>query len=69
MNSLKTKLRNRYNCSVAEVGFKDKWGRSALAVCVISDDSAHVSSQVNEIVRFASQHHAVDMYDYRIQTM
>jgi len=50
-------------------GFKDKWGRSALAVCVISDDSAHVSSQLNEIVRFASQHHAVDMYDYRIQTM
>ena len=69
MNSLKGKLRSRYNCSVAEVGFKDKWARSQLAVCVISDESAHVHSQLSEIVRFSSNHHAAEMIDYQIETM
>ncbi len=69
MNSLKTRLRNRYNCSVAEIGFKDKWARAKLAVCVVSDESAHVHSQLSEIVRFASMHHAAELTDYHIETM
>ena len=69
MNSLKSLLRSRYNCSVAEIGFKDKWARSQLAVCVISDDSAHVHSQLNEIARFSSNHHAAELTDYSIETM
>ena len=69
MNSLKSLLRSRFNASVAEVGFKDKWARSQLAVCVVSDDSAHVHSQLNEIARFASNHHAAELTDYSIETM
>lgn len=69
MSSLKGRLRSRYNCSVAEVGFKDKWARSKLAICVVSDNSAHVHSQLNEIVRFSSMHHAAEMIDYHIETM
>ena len=67
MNSLKTRLRNRFNCSVAEVGFKDKWGRSQLAVCVVSDESAHVDEQLQEIIRFSSTHHLVFLEDYSIE--
>ncbi len=69
MNSIKTRLCNRYNCSVAEVGFKDKWGRSKLAVCAVSDDSGHVSSQLNEIARFASNHHAAFLVDYHMEML
>ena len=69
MNSLKTLLRNRYNCSGAEIGFKDKWARARVVACVISDESAHVHSQLNEIVRFASNHHAAELADYHIETM
>lgn len=68
MNSLKERLRGRYNCSVAELGFKDKWARSRLAVCVVSGDSAHVHTQLDEIVRFASNHHAAELTDYSIET-
>lgn len=69
MNSLKERLRNRYNCSVAEIGFKDKWARSHLAVCVVSDESSHVHEQLQEIVRFASSHHAAQLDDYWVETM
>ena len=69
MNSLKALLRSRYNCSVAEVGFKDKWGRSKLAVCVVSDDGGHVSSQLNEIARFSSNHHAAFLTEYHMEML
>ncbi|MCH7943259.1 MAG: DUF503 domain-containing protein [Proteobacteria bacterium] len=69
MESLKTLLRNRFNCSVAETGYKDKWARSKLTICVVSDESAHVSSQLDTIVRFASNHHAVQMIDYHIEML
>jgi len=69
MNSLKERLRGRYNCSVAEIGFKEKWGRARLAVCVVSDASPHVHEQLQEIVRFAGAHHAAELSDYWIETM
>ena len=69
MKSLKTLLRNRYNCSVAEVDYKEQWGRSKLAVCVISDDSRHVNSQLDKIVRFASNHHGALMTSYDIEML
>ncbi len=69
MKSLKTLLGNRYNCSVAEIDFKDQWGRSRLAICVVSDDSGHVSSQLNEIVRFSSRHRAAEVLDYQIEML
>lgn len=53
VKSLKDKLRNRYNCSVAEVGAKDHWTYSQLAVCVVGDDSRFVNTQLNEISRYA----------------
>lgn len=68
MSSLKARMRNKYNCSVAETDYKDKWSRAGLAVCVVSDDSAHVSAQLNEIVRFASNHHLAEVADYSIET-
>jgi hypothetical protein len=36
LKSLKDRLRNRYNVSVAETGYQDLWQRAELAACVIS---------------------------------
>lgn len=69
IKSLKERLRSRYNCSVAEVGEKEKWGRAQLAACVVSDDSGHVHKQLEEIARFAANHHMAELTDYTIETM
>ncbi len=68
MNSLKERLRNRFNCSVAEKDSEEKWARARLAACVISNDAAHVHEQLMEIVRYCSGDHAVELMDYSIET-
>lgn len=67
MNSLKALLRSRYNCSVAETGFKEKWGRAQLSVCVVSDSRPHVDEQLQEIGRFSENHHLAQLSDYHIE--
>lgn len=69
IKSLKDLLHNRFNCSVAEVDYKDLWNRSRLAVCVVSDDSRHVNSQLDEIVRFASSRPGAELADYSIEML
>jgi hypothetical protein len=69
MKSLKQVLHNRYNCSVAEIEFKERWGRARLAVCVVSDDSRHANDQLNEIARFSSIKGGAELLDYRIEML
>lgn len=69
LKSLKQLLHNRYNCSVAEIGGKDHWARSQLAVCVVSDDSRFANAQLNEIVRFTSNKNGAELLDYTIEML
>lgn len=69
IKSLKQLLRNRFNCSVAEIGDKELWGRANLAACVISDDGRFVNTQLNEIVTFASRKGDAEMVHYEIEML
>ncbi len=67
VKGLKQQLRNRYNCSVAETDYQDLWQRARLTVCVVSNEHAHANTQLNEIVRFASNRPGAELADYRIE--
>jgi uncharacterized protein len=44
LRSLETKLRNRFNVSVAEVEHQDLWQRARLAVVSVNTDHGHLES-------------------------
>jgi len=52
LNSLKSKLKSKFNVSVAEVGEKDLWNRGYIAVAVVGDDSKFIDSQLQEVIKF-----------------
>ncbi|MDR3074262.1 MAG: DUF503 domain-containing protein [Deltaproteobacteria bacterium] len=47
-NSLKQKVRNTFNVSVAEVGSEDDMGRLALCVLSVSNDARHLESRLTK---------------------
>lgn len=58
IKSLKDKLRNGFNVSVAEIGDQDIWRSALLGVAVISDDSAYangVISRVQDLIQNRSE--------------
>lgn len=52
LKSLKDRLHNRFNVSVAETNYHDHWQRTELACCVVSTEQRHAASVVSSVDQF-----------------
>ena len=52
LSSVKAKLRNRFNVSVCENDFQDKWQRSELAVAAVATDRRGAETIACQVVDF-----------------
>ena len=55
VRGLKERLRARFNASVAEVGFQDKWQRATIAVCIVDSNRQQLASAMNRIRQLAEE--------------
>ena len=60
LKSLKDRLRQRFEVSVAEVDHHDVWQRATLAVAYVSGDSRHANEVISKAMDFIEDH--VDGY-------
>jgi len=44
VRGLKDRIRSKFNASVAEVGYQNKWQRAVLAVCLVGSDKRNLES-------------------------
>jgi len=49
IKSIKDKVRNNFNVSVAEIGSQDIWRTALLGVAVVSEDSAYANGILSRI--------------------
>ena len=63
LSSLKTRLRRKFNISVSEVDFQDKWQRCRLAVVTVGVDRPVVDSSCDAVLRFVENDHRVEVLD------
>ncbi|MGD8414805.1 MAG: DUF503 domain-containing protein [Candidatus Latescibacterota bacterium] len=63
LSSLKKRLRNKFNVSVAEVDHHDKWQRCELAIVTASKDRRTADSQCDKVLRFVEGDHRVEIVD------
>ncbi|UOD34871.1 DUF503 domain-containing protein [Deferribacteraceae bacterium V6Fe1] len=59
LNSLKAKLKSKFNISVAEIGEKDIWNRAEIGVVLVSDDTSFCNEQLGKVVDFVDNQHDV----------
>jgi len=52
LKSLKDRLHNEFNVSVAETGRHDAWQAAELTVCVVSAEQRHAASVLDSVDRF-----------------
>lgn len=58
---LTDRIRSKFNASVAEVGFQDKWQRALVAVCFVGSDKRHLESDVARLRSICEQATDVDI--------
>ena len=69
LNTLKDRLRNNFNISVAEVDEMDKWQKAVLAVAAVSNDRKHLSSCLDKIVDFIEGQRMVEILDHSTEML
>ncbi|NQT90704.1 MAG: DUF503 domain-containing protein [Candidatus Omnitrophica bacterium] len=67
--SVKERLRNRFNVSVAEVGEHEKWQLADIAVCSVSGTKANVNSTLSMVLNFVDNFKQVDIVDHQIELL
>ena len=63
LSSLKARLRKRFNVSVAEVDFQDKWQRTMLAVAIVGSDHGTIDGVCTRVRTFIDGDHRVQIAD------
>jgi hypothetical protein len=66
LRSLETRLRNRFNVSVAEVEYQDLWQRARLAVVAVNTDHGFLESTLSSAA--AEAHHSREIQVLDSQT-
>lgn len=63
LNSVKAKLRNRFNVSVCENDFQDKWQRSELAIAVVATNRRGAETVTGQVMEFLEQERRLVLCD------
>ena len=69
LKSVKDKVRNRFNVSIAEVDDLDKWQRGKIAIVACSSDGAYLSGELNSVVDMIKENGSIELLDYAIETI
>ena len=56
LQSLKTRLRNKFNIAISEVGDEDKWQKSTLAIVGVQKDRRYLDRIFSQIINFGNKH-------------
>jgi uncharacterized protein YlxP (DUF503 family) len=67
LQSLKNKIRNTFNVSVAEVDFQDKWQRACMAFACVSTDRRYIDSVFSKVLNMIGSEDRVEVVDQRTE--
>jgi len=69
LRSLKDRIRNRFNVSVAEVDDNDLWQKASLAVAAVSNDRSHLNQTLDHVLDLVRAVPELSLLDYHIEIM
>jgi uncharacterized protein YlxP (DUF503 family) len=67
LNSLKAKIRNKFNVSVAEVANNDKWQRASLGISMITNERRFVDKTTSGILNLIDRDGRVEVLNQLLE--
>jgi uncharacterized protein YlxP (DUF503 family) len=70
LKSLITRVRNKYNVAIAEMGDQDLWQLAVIGVAYLSNDAQQVDQVLSKVAEFIRQSRLdIEVLDYDIEIM
>ena len=66
IKGIKDRLRSRFNVSVAEINYTDKWQRSSLCVAAVSNEKKHVEKIFEKVMDCIYNNHRTEVINTSI---
>ena len=67
ISSLKDRIRNKFNVSVAEVRHQDSWQRAGLGVAAVGTDGKFVNAVLSKVVELTRSTRGAILVDYELE--
>lgn len=67
LKSLKTRLQNKFNISVAEVDYNDKWQRTVLGIAIVSNEKQFIDKAFNQIFNLIDDNDQSEIVDHQVE--
>ncbi|NQU73201.1 MAG: DUF503 domain-containing protein [Candidatus Omnitrophica bacterium] len=67
LKSLKTRLRNNFNISVAEVAMQDKWQKAIVGIAAVNEDKRYLNGQLDKVIDFIEGFRDTQIIDYEME--
>jgi uncharacterized protein YlxP (DUF503 family) len=52
IKSLVTRVRGKFNCSIAEVGAQDLWQRARVGICLVGSDQRFINASLDTVLNY-----------------
>ena len=69
MQSVKKKLRNQFNVSVAETEYQDKWQKAVLGIACVSNDRRFLDTTLSKVVNAVHRESRVEVIQQVIEIL
>lgn len=67
INSIKDRVRSKFNVSIAEVDSLDKWQLATIGIACVSNESKFVNSVLSNVVSFIEDTNLAELIDFNIE--
>jgi hypothetical protein len=67
LNSIKKRIRNKFNVSISEVDNTEKWQRISLALAMVTNERRFIDMMVSEILKFISGEDGVEILEHLVE--
>lgn len=70
LRSITTRLKNKFNVSVAEVDDNNLWQAATLGICFVSNDGRFTNQVLSKVMKFISESRFdIEIIDYEIEIL
>jgi uncharacterized protein YlxP (DUF503 family) len=67
LRRLKDRLANKFNISIAEVDYQDKWQRAQLGIAQVGNDYKFLEKSMNQILKIIDNNDSAEVMEHLIE--
>jgi len=69
LKSIKQRLQNKYNISVAEIDHQDLWQRALLGIAMVANEKRFLNEALDKILNFVDDQDQAQVIDHQIEIL